>query len=484
MRHLINLGVRLLWGAIVAPLATTSPVAWGLSIPTESVSAQLHACSTFSDYFIVEHSHPIASSNLHYSIMPSRYQDLNEAMTGNRLSGQSMVAFDGSKLVPAGYTDDPGIYLLIPWVSRHLHMTLAASVTTFFLSSLGLAILSGCLGFWFSLKSKLGRLLGVTGVLLLGLIAYRTGDVYLFEFAVPVALLPWALHFVSNDLNSKGFSVYMCVTGLLIGTAGVIRTSAALPTLFFLMVLSLFGSTRLKRRAAVLSFLLCGFLLPNLYFYELALNRDAYLANAYVDRHVETTRHVFWHFAYIGLGFLSNPYVPGGICDEVGKARVHEIDPNAIYLSAAYDRVLQRETLATVWHHPIIAVFTLFAKVGIVACLFAAFANIGLLAAFFHRKSAQVELAFWAALTICAGPLLVMAPLPLYSVGLISWATIYGIVSLDYAMDSRQRPALPEIDTGRELLPPSPATIVEGRTHPEAHSLISCLDQRTDLGLS
>ena len=446
--HFAARGTRMLSCGILALLATASSNAESLSVPT--ASTQPHTCGAFSDTFIVGNRASLIPSGSHYSIMSSRYRDLNEAIKGKALSGHYLVAFDGNRFRPAGYSDDPGIYLFIPWLANHMHMTLEAVVTTFFLSSLGLGMFVGCLGSWLSLKSRLGKYLSIAGVLLLGLIAYRIGDLYLFEFAVPVALVPWTLRFVSPSIKS-GLLTYACIVGLITGVAGVIRTSAALPMLLFLIVFLFFNGVQIKWRLAAASLLLCGFLLPKLYIYDLSLRRDSFLARTSMGQPVETTRHVFWHFAYVGLGFLSNPYVPGGICDEVGKARVQAIDPNAAYLSAAYDRVLRRETLTTVRQHPTIVLFTLFAKLGIIASLFIIFANIGLVAAFVYRKPAPVDLAFWVALAICIGPLLIMAPLPLYSVGLISWAAIYGIASLDHALHVRQRTLLHEIDMAEPM---------------------------------
>jgi hypothetical protein len=49
-----------------------------------------------------------------------------------------------------------------------------------------------------------------------------------------------------------------------------------------------------------------------------------------------------------------------------------------------------------------------------------------------------LELALWAAMAASAGPLIIMAPLPMYSLGVITMSVLYGIISFDHALAMRR----------------------------------------------
>jgi hypothetical protein len=99
---------------------------------------------------------------------------------------------------------------------------------------------------------------------------------------------------------------------------------------------------------------------------------------------------------------------------------------------------LRHDVLGVIKEHPSLVLFNIFAKLGIVLGIIIVFANLGLVAAFLYPKPWQVELALWGALAVSAGPLVIMAPLPMYSLGVITMSVLYGIVSLDHALAVRK----------------------------------------------
>jgi hypothetical protein len=395
-----------------------------------------HACGTFSDYVVSNDSlSPVTESPAR--IMPSRYSDLQKTIAGWETTGRSLIALENGRLVPAGFSDDPGIYALIPWLARTFHLDLSFSITAFFDSILLLGVLIGCIGVLLLSNSSLMRTLGIAVVLYSSVLAYRTGDVYLLEFSVPMSLVPLALFFVRRQrMESKAFVQFLFVGGLVAGVASLVRSSSSLPTIVFLVLLVLLMAVKVLKKAILVALLLGAFVLPRLYFHHLVSERDSFLAAQNLATRTATSRHIFWHLAYLGMGFLSNPYAPGGICDDAAKAKVHSVRPSAAYLSPEYDRVLRQETIAFVQSHPTLAMFTVFAKLGIIVSLIAIFANIGLLGAIFYPKSLSIEVPFWGALVMASAPLIVAAPIPLYSIGLVAWSVIYGFVSLNWAVES------------------------------------------------
>jgi hypothetical protein len=286
-----------------------------------------------------------------------------------------------------------------------------------------------------------GKVICFFGLLLLTTIAYRTGDIYVFEFATSVTLVPWTLYLVYRK-NAEHWTFYLWIItlGLICGICSLIRLGSAAPTLAMIVMLLLLGRrATVQSKGVFIIILLAGFMIPRIYFRYLLTRSDRGLQQSVPEYRAGDTRHVLGHFAYEGLGFLSNPYVPGGICDEVAKEKVQSIAPGAGYMSSDYNRILLREVVSIARQHPTLVAFTILAKLGIIIGLIVLFANIGLVAAFWYRLPWEIHAAFWTGFAISSAPLVLLAPLPMYCLGLISLAAIYGVIGLDYALASRKR---------------------------------------------
>jgi len=205
------------------------------------------------------------------------------------------------------------------------------------------------------------------------------------------------------------------------------------------MLLLLSRRATVQSKGVIILILLAGFMIPRTYFRYLLTRSDRFLQQNVAGYRTGDARHVLGHFAYEGLGFLSNPYVPGGICDEVAKEKVQSIAPGAGYMSSDYDRILWREVVSIVRRHPTLVAFTTLAKLGIIIGLIVLFANIGLVAAFWYRLPWEIHVAFWTGFAISSAPLVLLAPLPMYCLGVISLAVIYGVIGLDHGLASRRR---------------------------------------------
>ncbi len=418
----------------------TAQTASSTSAPTSDVQA----CGTFSDYLVhfapADRSTILSTPKLPVSLMYSRYRDLQRVSKGYDRSGLPMVAFDGESFLPAGPSDDIGLYYLVPWISRTFHLSIDRTITTILLSALCLGFLVGSVGFMFTLKTKGGKAAAVTALLALTALAYWVGDVYVVEFASFAALVPWILYFVrDNSSNGKIQVPFLLVLGLVLGICCLVRFGSAPAVLIVAVGLLLFElSASFSRKTALVGILLLGFVLPQLYLGRLTHRAEVFLSDHAPGYQAGDSRHVFWHFAYLGLGFLSNPYVPGGICDEIAKDKVEATTPGTHYCSVEYNAILRHDVLSVIKEHPSIALFNIFAKLGIVMGMIVAFANVGLVAAFLYPKPRALELALWAAMAASAGPLIIMAPLPMYSLGVITMSVLYGIVSLDHALAMRK----------------------------------------------
>jgi hypothetical protein len=370
-----------------------------------------------------------ASSHLRIGFVPSRRADLEQTIAGYERSKTPFVAFDGKQFVPAGFADDPGLYYFVPAMCRILHTNLDESIFIFYLSILGIAFAIGAVGFTLILSGWPSRIIGIGWLLIVAVLVYKIGDLYLVEFALPAILVPWGLWWVCGRPNKfrVGFGLFLFFSGFLVAIAQLLRLSAGPPAIAFMLILLILCLRASRKWKLVgLSLLVAGFLLPRVYFDHLASQRDQFLANRPSEFQFGSSRHAFWHFAYMGLGFLHNAYVQGS-CDDFNKEKVRSISPDAAYLSVDYDRILKQETLAVVRHHPMFAMFTLAAKLGIVLTSILVFANIGLL--FIKRLPTSLQIALWTPLLVSTIPLLIIVPLKLYFVGVIAYSTMLGIVA-------------------------------------------------------
>jgi len=417
-----------------------------LCAQTESGSksgSDTHPCGTFSDYLIqnsLTASSVYPPAHLPVELMPSRYRELRRVMDGYRLTGMPFVAYDGKGLSLPAPGDDPALYYVVPAVARVSHLGLDGSINLVLIAGVLLGLVVGFAGCLYALQSTPGKVVSCLALLLLTAIACRTGDVYVFEFATTVACVPWAICLIRHKSTMQWkFNVAIFLFGLACGISSLFRLGSAFPALTFLGILLLLGpGTKALSRAVLVITLLIGVAIPHMYLRRVLNRSDMFLQQRVAGHVPGDSRHVFGHFSYVGLGFLSNPYVPGGICDEVAKDKVRSIASNAIYMSSEYDRILRSQVLSMFKQHPAFAAFTIFAKLGVVTGLIVLFANVGLIAAFWYRLPLQMELAFWTAFAVTAAPLILMAPLPLYCLGIISLAVVYGVVGLDHFLATRK----------------------------------------------
>jgi hypothetical protein len=417
-------------------LLTAATLSAGQQMLPVNVSGQpSEPCGLFSDV----RAKPIVVPDFGHTairIMPSRQKDLWNTANGYQRTALNLVAYDGKVFGSAGYGDDPGLYLYIPWLSRHLHLSLATTISLFFLTALIASAIFGGWGLIVTLRGWPSRFVGIVGLGALVVIAYRVGDVYIFEFAVPVCLVPWAFRLLGQTRTQKWIlGLFLVSAGLILGAAATVRGVAGMPTLAFVLILL---ATRRgfsgARRRVLASLLLLGVLCPFVFLYRSNRAGASFLVNQAGLESGDLSRHAFWHFAYIGLGFISNPYAPGGVCDDVGKLKVQSIAPDASYLSRRYDDVLRREVFEIAKEVPLLVLFTVAAKLGIVMIVIVLSANLGLLAVFVRPKAISVEISFWVAVSLSVLPVLLLAPASQYLLGIVTFSALYGVFSIDHAL--------------------------------------------------
>lgn len=366
-------------------------------------------------------------------IMPSRYVDLRRTSRGFLCSGVPLVAFDGLLYRPVGWQDDPGLYLIVAGVGRFLDLSVDRATDAILLGLVLLCSAFGLVGFLMTATTLVGRRVGIAAFALLTVVELLASDVYALGTAAAVACIPWILLFMSRKKITWGMLVTMVGVGGLAETSNFIRShSETALVLFALIVILALYQVSLTGRIALASILLASMAFPLLLFQHLSSERDLFL-HQQPNSVIQSARgHVFWHSVYIGFGFIKNSDVPA-YRDEVARAKVHELRPEAQFCSPEYEQVLKGQVFSLAKRRPLLVAGTLILKLLVVALICTLAANLGLYAAIIARKPVAFEIAFWLAIAFNALPGILVMPKVNYVLGLVAFAVIYAAYSLEYA---------------------------------------------------
>ena len=382
-----------------------------------------------------------------FSFMPVRFVLTQQAVAGYEHTGISLVGFNGTKFVPAGVTDDIGLYYVIPKAKTYLHLSTEQSLDLMVLCLIFVPTLSGIIGLYLLIRSKLYRLVAIVALCCVAIISARFGDIYVIQSGIAVGLVPWILYFARRGALDISFYVVLFIVGLTSVAANTLRLHAGTPVLVFTVIVLLFQvKTSVLSRLSLIVTLAIGGLVPQLYFQKVLQNRDRFLLAADGNYIPVVARHPFWHNIYAGLGFLNNDY---GLMlrDEVAIEKVRTMDPHAQYPSLAYERVVRKAVFDMIKTHPGFVLFSFAAKFGVLLVILIICSNHGLIAAARCPKPWPIECAFWSALSIASLNGVLVAPNPAYLLGFVALCVLYGIVSLEWKKDRRDAYAVAKHDS-------------------------------------
>jgi hypothetical protein len=379
---------------------------------------------------------PVEQPPTRISIMPTRYWDLTYTLVGTEQTGVSLVALNGKILGPSGGLDDVGSYYLIPELSRLFRLPMSHAVDLFYDVLLFVGFLTGAIGFCVLYATSLARSVAVVGLLALTGLAYHVGDVYVLSFLTAVVTTPWLLALVHRP-DGRWLPLFLAALGMLVGIANAVRSYAGTAALLFSCLLLLFQvHTRASRKLLLFLCLAGGMIVPKLFFAREVARRDAFLSAHCPTYGSLSAMHPVWHSVFIGFGYLQNNY---GITwsDVNAHDRVQSIAPGTTFGSVRYERILRDEVIQLLRRHPWFVFETMASKLGVVLVLVALSVNFGALAAIYVPKPWAVELSFGAAIVFSSFFALLTIPALPYMLGLISFAVLYGIVSVGFYLESR-----------------------------------------------
>lgn len=374
---------------------------------------------------------------MHVHLMPSRYHGLQQAVAGLRDTGVPLIAFDGKLMKPAGFGDDIGAFYFVPIIANACHLSVSQAIDLFFWGVILASAISGMIGSVFLFRTWTTRLLAWTALLLLATVSLLLGDIYSLTAAVPMAIVPLLLYFVKARKTGIAFAAFVGVSGVIVSSSTYVRSDAGLPTLAFLVIsVLLLVQAPGRGKVALLVCLALGVLVPRFWFAQLVKQREAYL-RAHNPRYAGfRPRHPTWDSVYIGFGFLTNPYVPA-YKDEIAIQRVASVSPTADYCSPEYERILRDTVLDLVRKHPVFVLGTIATKVGLMLVYLLVCCNVGLVAAFRYPIPRGLLAAFGCALVLSSLPGVLVIPYPRYILGFLGFSVLYGVVSLNHALERR-----------------------------------------------
>ena len=383
-------------------------------------------------------------------LMPARYAELQAAFDSYAQGLPPLVAAtqtdSGTVYCALGTTDDAGLYYLLPKLAHLFHLAPSEAWTVWFFAILILSFGVGIYGTMHLLKTLPAKILYFIELSFLGALIIKRGDIYQIAPCLALAAVPLLLQNLCSERGDRALwrdAAALGTAGFIFGLAHLVRSHSATGLMLFVIILLLFGTAvrAWHKRLLLVAIVLIGFMLPLLYMNHVADMRDAFLKAHQPNYHPVLRQHPFWHTVYIGLGYLSNDY---GLAykDIVAAKKAHELAPDAPYCSPEYETALKTAVIDLLRKDPVFVVGTLLAKFGAVLVYFLFAANFGLLVAIRYPKSWAVEVAFVAGLAFNALFGLVAVPRLSYLEGFIAFAMLYGVISLDVALQKSNALAL------------------------------------------
>lgn len=380
-------------------------------------------------------------------IMEFRQRMIDCALKGYDSYGWHFI--DGCQGSPAALGgDDMGIVYFATLVHSSFGTGAIESAQIFVYALLISALIIGWLGALVAFQEIKQRLFVTLGFALISTVALAThAGVYAASSAIAIAVIPWlvAICRPAYEVKPWMFIAVFLLTGVLFGLTDFVRAYAGAPVLVFALTLLLFNRYgRAVLRLAALTALVIGTAGPMVYFGSLFQDRDAFILSQDASYAPPLKRHLFWHTAYIGLGYTTNDF--GVVWSDAHAFEVlEERAPGTPQLSAESERVHKQLFIETITQHPVFALMNIAAKLGVLAVMVGLFANLGLLVRGNCGLDPPLRLAFLTSTLMASSYGILAIPAINYTTQLVVIAAMYGIFTLAVAQTQGLR---------RSLIPP------------------------------
>ena len=377
---------------------------------------------------------PTGSGSTRIVMLGDRYREVNEALSGWNETGVPLVGRVNGRWEPVPCGDDAGLFYIVPLIARRTGWSADKSLDFFLFAALFVSAATGIAGLWLRPSGFWQRTLAIVPISLGAYLSYKMGDVYLIQGSVVLMLVPWLVYGLRTDVGSGRRFLIVFLSGVFLGLAQWVRTQSGSPVLVFFAVLVCFSQLQRSIKVFLGAALLAGMSLPLLYAQLPLHDRDRFLVRQEPGYRRSLNSHLIWHTAYLGLSYLTNPYVPAWR-DSVAVEYVQATDPAAIYGGEEYEAILRSRVEEIVRQHPRFFFNTIAAKSGVLAWMLLLSINIGLGAAILAPKPLGTEMAFWLAMAVAALPGILAIPEPQYVLGMIALALCYWYYSVSFYLE-------------------------------------------------
>ncbi len=276
-----------------------------------------------------------------WPIQPSRAIELRASLTVLDHGGPALLGYKPGTHVPyaIGYSDDQGIYAIVPPLSHWLGQSdpLAVLRWLWILAWASTLLFSAALFRALFRSSWAGLLAPPT--MLVCILSFGFGDIYWVAAWVVVTFMA-PLILLARRRPRLAWLALIAIA-LLAGVVTAIRSEAGLPVALAAAAVATVAGGRGWLRVATIAAIALAYLAPtSIVLPAIRAHRDHHVG---VNLSANTpTSHPLWHSLYIGLGYTSNRY---GIhySDSYGAAAAQEIDPGVRYLSPPYASALHKQ---------------------------------------------------------------------------------------------------------------------------------------------
>jgi hypothetical protein len=361
-------------------------------------------------------------------MMPTRQTYCTEAVEGYLKSDVPLVGWnENAGYYFAPYADDPGIYYFVPKISAFFGLPVESAVNVFFTALLLFGLLVCTVSIYFLWKKPLPRLYAFLGVSFLFLRGYHHGDIYSAFFPAHSLFLLFLL-LINKNLSATIYRVSFFLLGLFTVFFNSIRahsmTGALIAILLYFFLSRKFA---IKQTIICLLFFLAGFFglsSGKQLIYIRAMSFISQQGDGKTDFNI---RRPFWHSVYIGMGFVGSEEIPSYLdCHAISA--VEKRSPGTVYCSIEYEKTLRQLFFSFIKKNFSSFLMNVFAKFGVIFCLFVILANFGFFISFIYHRDYRFEFSFWLAVIFNSLFGFLVVPYPRYLQGMLCLAVFYNII--------------------------------------------------------
>jgi hypothetical protein len=360
---------------------------------------------------------------------------LQQTLAGLENLHVPLVAIYQGKIVASGVMDDLGIYYFIPKLAQLTGLSLNTVIPYFFTGILLLSLALAFIGYCLLCKTFFGRFISLIVLADVYTIVAPYSDVYVAQAAVPLSIMPLFFYFLHSASSSRlawSFTLFLFFAGVFIGTGNFVRSFAGTPVLLVMIFMLVFARKfAIKQKGTYLAILIIGAFISHFYYSSLVEARDKYLEAHIANYQVMVERHPLWWSAYIGLGYLDNPYKLK-YNDSVAAATVKAINPNVDFISIEGQKILKQQYFKFIEEHPVFFINTVLSKASVLIQMTLLYLLVGLLCAILYPKDWIEEIGILLGIALTAAPGLLVIPNIAYVFGFIVFSIffmLYGLIA-------------------------------------------------------